>query len=150
MATRRFLTHPPQPARLRAAARRWVGDRRGAAMLEFAFLMPVMVLVLAGIIQFGMALYLRSSMLDTAQDAARRMAVGDLTTPSEVTSFVHNTMKSWVTPSVAAAWPDPSAGQTDVSVTLTVPMSDAVPFDLLGLFDTATMPASAVMRMEGL
>ena len=146
----RSARRPRRQTMVVSAIRAVIGDRRGAAVLEFAFLMPVLILILAGIVQFGMALFLRSSMLDTAQDVARRMAVGDLTTSPQVVSFVQDNMTGWVTPSVTAVWPDTGIGETDVSVTLTVPMSDAVPFDLLGLFDSASMPVSAVMRMEGL
>ena len=138
------------PAPLTRAMRRAIGERKGAAILEFAFVMPVLLLIFAGIVQFGMALFLRSSMLDTAQDAARRMAVGELTTSAQVASFVSDTMTTWATPTVAAHWPNQSAGETDVAVSITVPLSEAIPFDLLGLFDGAKLPAYSVMRMEGL
>ena len=127
-----------------------LGNDSGAALLEFAFLTPILVLLLAGIVQFGMVIFLRSSMQDVAQDAVRRMAVGEFTTALEVSTHVGNTFSSWVTPSVTAAWPNVGAGETDVSLTLSVALSDAVPFDLLGLFKGETMPVVAVMRQEAL
>ncbi len=126
-------------------ARRW-GDDTGAALLEFAFVAPLLVLLFAGIVQFGMVLLLRNNMQDTAQDAARRMAVGQFTSESQVTSFVNDTLITWATPTVAATWP--ASGETDVSVTISVSLAEAVPFDLLGLFEDHTMPATVSMRHE--
>ncbi len=128
----------------------FIRNNVGAALLEFAFLTPVLVLLLAGIVQFGMVIFLRSNMQDVAQDAVRRMAVGEFTTVPEVSTHIANTFNSWVTPSVDAAWPNVGAGETDVSLTLTVSLADAMPFDLLGMFAGETMPVVAVMRQEDL
>ena len=147
MLTRQIIRKAgPRSALQRRFVRARVDDG-GAAMLEFAFVAPLLILLFAGIIQFGMVLLLRSSMQDTAQDAARRMAVGEFTSESQVTSFVSNTLITWATPTVAATWP--GSGETDVSVTISVSLADAVPFDLLGLFEGQTMPATVSMRREG-
>ncbi len=142
------------PTQERTQARRrtpaFFRNAAGAALLEFAFLTPILVLLLAGIIQFGMVIFLRTNMHDVAQDAVRRMAVGEFTTAPEVSTHIANTFNSWVTPSVNAAWPDVGAGETDVSLTLSVSLADAVPFDLLGIFAGETMPVVAVMRQEDL
>ena len=140
----------PSRGKTTERARAVIGNDSGAALLEFAFLTPVLVLLLAGIVQFGMVIFLRSSMQDVAQDAVRRMAVGEFTTALEVSTHVGNTFSSWVTPSVTAAWPNVGAGETDVSLTLSVALADAVPFDLLGIFKGETMPVVAVMRQEDL
>lgn len=158
-----MTTVPRQGLSATARLRRWAArsaimrrldrgrsDTGGAALLEFAFVAPVLVLLFAGIIQFGMVLVLRSSMLDTAQDAARRMAVGEFSTQSEVADYVNSNMLTWAAPVVAATWPDEGAGETDVTVSVTVSMGEAVPFDLLGLFEGQTMPAIVTMRKEGL
>ena len=106
-AGRMLVPSPSTRTRPRIMAKRRgrtaLADTAGAALLEFAFLTPILVLLLAGIVQFGMVIFLRSNMQDAAQDAVRRMAVGEFTTAPEVSTYVADTFKSGVTPSVTAA-----------------------------------------------
>ncbi len=62
--------------------RRCVKIRRkedGSTAMEFALVMPVMLLILFGIIEFGSVLFLHNNMLNAARGAARRMAVAEMT-----------------------------------------------------------------------
>jgi Flp pilus assembly pilin Flp len=68
----------PRTARLRevdpgALAAR---DEEGAAAVEFAFLLPLLVLLLFGFIQFGLALNTRIQATNAAREAARAAVVG--------------------------------------------------------------------------
>lgn len=49
---------------------------RGAAAAEFAFLLPILVLLLLGIVQFGLAMYRISVVESAAREGARIAAVG--------------------------------------------------------------------------
>lgn len=147
MLTLQGIRHAGSRSTLRRRLDRVRSDDSGAALLEFAFVAPLLILLFAGIIQFGMVLLLRNNMQDIAQNAARRMAVGEFTSESEVTSYVNDTLITWASPTVTATWP--GVGETDVSVTISVSLGEAVPFDLLGLFDGHTMPAAVSMRKEG-
>lgn len=53
-----------------------VRNRRAAAALEFAFVMPIMTLMLFAIINFGIALNNRLVLTDGARAAVRELAVG--------------------------------------------------------------------------
>jgi Flp pilus assembly pilin Flp len=51
-------------------------DEEGAAAVEFAFLLPLLVLLLFGFIQFGIALNTRIQATNAAREAARAAVVG--------------------------------------------------------------------------
>ena len=51
-------------------------DEDGAAAVEFAFLLPLLVLLLFGFIQFGIALNTRIQATNAAREAARAAVVG--------------------------------------------------------------------------
>jgi Flp pilus assembly pilin Flp len=51
-------------------------DEEGAAAVEFAFLLPLLVLLLFGIIQFGIALNTRIQATNAAREAARAAVIG--------------------------------------------------------------------------
>ena len=67
----------PRPVRrfLRAVHR----DCRGGPAIEFAFIVPVLIILLAGIIQFGYALFIQNNMTNAAREGARSLAVGAVT-----------------------------------------------------------------------
>src|SRR3546814_2393043 len=52
--------------------------RSGAAAVEFAIVLPVFLMILFGIIQFGSVLFLHNNMVNAAREAARRMSVAEL------------------------------------------------------------------------
>ena len=51
-------------------------DEEGAAAVEFAFLLPLLVLLLFGFIQFGIALNTRIQATNAAREAARLAVIG--------------------------------------------------------------------------
>jgi hypothetical protein len=52
-------------------------DESGAVVVEFALLVPLLLLLVLGTIQYGMYFYSRQAGSDIARDAARRAAVSD-------------------------------------------------------------------------
>ncbi len=56
----------------------------GAVAVEFAFILPILLILVLGIIQYGMYFYARQGGSDVARDAARRAAVGE---PAGCTAF---------------------------------------------------------------
>jgi Flp pilus assembly protein TadG len=70
----------------RAGWRSFCDNRSGAALLEFAFLTPILMLLVTGIIQFGSLFFLENNMTNVARDAVRRLAVGDLDANSSCTT----------------------------------------------------------------
>ncbi len=53
-------------------------DRDGAAAVEFAFIMPILLLLFSGIVQFGSIMFLENHMTNVARETTRRVAVGEL------------------------------------------------------------------------
>ncbi|MCG8354378.1 MAG: pilus assembly protein [Kiloniellales bacterium] len=135
--------------RPRGRWRRLLRSERGSSAVEFAFVIPVLIAILGGIIQFGAIFFLQNNMASVARDAARRFAVGEMT-EAEAETYAQNQLVNWgVTFSVDASPPDPSdPTDTDVSVVITVPLADAAIVDLGGFFGTGNLAAQAVMRQE--
>lgn len=52
--------------------------RRGAAIVEFALILPLMLLLLAGIFEFGRAFWYYDALVKATRDAAREMSVAPL------------------------------------------------------------------------
>ena len=118
-------------------------SERGVAAIEFALVIPFVLLVLAGIIQFGFVLFLQSHVADVARDTARRAAVGELT-QAEAEQFAQDKLLNWgVTYDVVVA-----LNGTDVDVQISLPMSQAALIDVFGLFQSGTLTAAVTAREE--
>ena len=124
-------------------------NERGVAAIEFALAIPIVLLVLSGIIQFGFVLFLQSHVADVARDTARRAAVGELA-QAEAEQFAQDSLLNWgVAYSVAVTLPVPNdPNDTDVDVQISLPMSQVALIDLLGLFQSGTLTATVTAREE--
>ncbi len=133
--------------RLRAArgiVRSCWRSERGVAAIEFALVMPFVLLVLSGIIQFGFVLFLQSHVTDVARETARRVAIGEFE-QAEAVQFAQDSLLDWgVTYTVAVTFPNPD----DVDVQISLPMSQAALIDILGLFQSGTLTATVTAREE--
>jgi Flp pilus assembly protein TadG len=58
----------------------------GAAMVEMAFVLPIFLLVVWGIIDFGRLLFVSNSMATAVREGARQAAVVDLTNQANITA----------------------------------------------------------------
>lgn len=120
----------------------------GAVAGEFALLLPVLMLCLFGIIQFGSILYLHTNMENAAREAARRMAV-NAADDIQGRQVALDYLAGWgLTFNVNAVEAPPDVnGVIDVIVTISVPMADAgvVRFIPLGSGD---LQAEVRLRQE--
>ena len=64
---------PARPVVRRSKGRR--SRSRGQSLVEFALVLPVFLLVLSGVLDFGFALYSRISVINAAREGARSAAV---------------------------------------------------------------------------
>lgn len=87
-------------------------DRRGAALVEMALVLPIFFAVVLGIVEFGRAMMV-SQMVTNAAREATRLGIIDGSTNSDVETWVEEFLNSSI--NVAAS---------DVTVTITV---DAAP-----------------------
>jgi Flp pilus assembly protein TadG len=81
---------------------RFVRDTRGAALLEMALTLPLMLLVAIGIVEFGRA-YQTWQVLTNAVREGARVAVLPGTADSDVTSRVQSYMSDGQLPNAATA-----------------------------------------------
>ncbi len=136
---------------------------RGQALVEFALLLPVVMLILIGIVEFGRAWQAKQTLTDTAREAARMSVIGDQTmTQARVDSAVRVMMKraGFDSAAVTVAWPDgckmagcaplTSTGAV-TSVTLTIPHRFVALHRLITLVTSGgvlTLRTTARMRIE--
>ncbi len=123
--------------------RRFTHDRRGTSAIEMAFSLPILLMVLTGIIQFGAMFFLQNHMGDVARDTARRVSVGQITA-GQAQAYAEGELLNWnATFSVAV-----QELSDEVSVDITVPLAEASLVDILGLFKSGTLRARAEMPKE--
>ena len=136
---------PLTPFRLAAFERlvRFRRDRRGATAIELAFTLPILLMALTGIIQFGAIFFLQSHMGDVARDAARRVSMGQMNA-AEAKTHAEGELINWD----ATFAVDVQELSDDVRVSITVPLAEASLVDILGLFKSGTLSASADMPVE--
>jgi len=131
--------------------RRLGRDARGQALVEFALLLPVLLLLVLGIVELGRAWNLAQMMSDVAREGARRAVIADPTiTEQSVKDFMAGKLETAGVPAGAmtidfsktgANWH--SAG--DQVATITIPYG----WMFFGrAFPTITLTSSFTMRME--
>lgn len=113
-------------------------------MVEFALVLPLLVMLLVGIIQFGLAYSAQVSISGAAREGARALALGEPAADVEA-AVVGASGVAEVTDVVQAACPDPAPpGSTDyATVTVNATFEFSIPFADLG---TRTLSATARMR----
>ncbi len=142
--------HDRKPRRRSRALRDRHRPDRGAAAVEFAFILPVLVMIVAGLIQFGAIFFLQNNMANAAREAARALAAGSISTETESTQLVEQKLVNWgVTFTVDTTLPDPSdPTDSDFTVVVTAPLSEVAMFDYLGVFEGGTLRAAASMHAK--
>ena len=121
-------------------------DERGASAVEFALVLPFLIMLLLGIIQYGSLFLVQTRMNDAARDTARRLAVGDLKTESDAAAHARALLADWSAPFTAVA-SLPRPPDHDVSVTITVPMQRAALLDLVNIGMDGELKAEFHMLM---
>ena len=67
----------------------------GVAAIEFAFTVPVLVLILVGLIQVASAFFTLNQMNWVAREAARGLALGDIADAAAAEIFVRSNLINW-------------------------------------------------------
>ena len=120
---------------------RFRSSQRGVAAVEFAIVLPVLVILLTGIVQMGIMLFVGHNMVSVSQETARLVAVGELTTV-EGQTYADDHLINW------EMTYDISVQQqgSDIVVDIAVPLSDVALIDFLGLFKSGDLKTRASMR----
>jgi hypothetical protein len=131
---------------------------RGAAMVEFTLVAPILIFLTAGIVQFGYVFFLQNTMQNLARDAARGISVGELTGSAGDVScpgggggsaqeMICGGLASFSGTFTVNAVDPPNTGE-DVVVTVSLPMADAAVMDVLDVMSEGTLSVTATMRKE--
>jgi len=138
--------HNPSTHQLRRAK----NSRRGAAMIEFALCLPILLLLVFSIIELGRALMVHQILTNGAREGAR-LAVIPGSTDAQVFDKIDTYMNNagisgfsrTVTPSIASASPG-----DQLTVDVSVPFNQVSwGTNWLGI-DAATLSSSVIMRKE--
>lgn len=128
--------------------RRHIQNNRGQSMVEFALLLPILLLLVLGIIEFGRVFNESLVVTAAAREGARSAAVGNSD------SIATNTALSYITPGgrgTATVTISPSVRVGGQPVTVTVTNQVQIFAPLISAFfpsNPVIVSGSAVMRVE--
>lgn len=125
---------------------------RGAAAVEFALVLPVLVVLLFGIIEFGFILYSKEVLTNASREGTRAGIVQAVPKPTVgqiqgvVTNYISNTgvLGTWTTTVTGAG----GAFGANLTVTVTLPYNYLVLPNFTTLTGPLTLTATTVMRHE--
>ena len=136
--------------------RRWRAGRladRGAAAVELALLLPVLLLLVFGIVDFGRALNAQITLTQAAREGARLVALNEASVTSRTQAAA--TGLSNVTVTVVDSCPAGATGGTDAVVKVSYSFSFVTPvgkvaamFGGSGYGSPITLSAQGVMPCE--
>lgn len=136
----------------RGRYRRSRKGRCGAALVETAVTLPVLLLVLFGIMTFGSLFFARHTMLHAAREAARVMAIADATAADAEAVALDRLSQLNGDFNIIITEPDPfNPDDLDVVVEISVPVTQVTvpdPFSLVG--PDREIRVRATMRKEEL
>lgn len=132
-------------------------SRRGATMVELAIVLPVLLLIILGIIEFGRGVMVQQILTNAAREGARQAVLPGMTTlqvEDRVNSYLDNTSVSGASRKVEVRDLNGNrvqvatvAPRSTVVVFVSVPY-DQVSFALRRWLGGRTLSASAAMRKE--
>lgn len=121
-------------------------SHRGAALLEFAFTLPIFLVLLLGVMEFANFFFTRNVMLHAARDAARSYATGDLTAAEarqrSLDLLPNANFKAFASPS--------SSTDLDKWIEIRIPVDDAALGDPLNILGSSNLVVRVTMRREDL
>ena len=120
--------------------------RTGAVLLEFAFVMPLFLLLLLAVIEFATVLFVRHAMLNAARDAVRSYSIHEFDSAGAITLATERLPAIDVGFTVSAT-PDSDPG-IDRWVEISVPMTEASLGDPLGVLGDGDLTVRVTMRQE--
>jgi Flp pilus assembly protein TadG len=127
-----------------------VASDRGSAAVEFALLLPVLLLLLFGVIDFGRAINAQITLTQAAREGARLASVGQ--SSSTVVSRTQSaaTGLSGVTVTVSSSCPTNAGTGVDAIVQASSSFSFITPVGAIaGLFGTAGYGSSLTLSATG-
>jgi Flp pilus assembly protein TadG len=125
-------------------------SERGAAAVEFALVLPLLVVILLGTIEFGRAYNAQISLTHAARETARHMVIHDDGTASATVWAAASTAGRNAAPTLKSsdmaftATPTKCTAGTMLTVTITYPLKT-----ITGVANDMTLTGKAAMRCGG-
>ena len=142
---------------LKTILRLWRCEQ-GAALVEFTLVLPILILLTAGVVQFGYMFFVQNTMQNMAREAARGIAVGELSATGSDTTCPGGAAGSaeehvcdglsGLNGTFTVNAVDPPDPGDDVVVTVSLPMEDATVMDPFNMMGNGTISTEATMRKE--
>lgn len=123
-------------------------SRRGVSIVESAFMIPILMSLIFGAIEFGMMLHMRHTMLVAAREAARELAVTGGSIAQAQQTAIDMLPGGELDFDVVASQPAPDDLNRDVNVEISVPFADAALGDMFGIFGEDRLSVQVTMRSE--
>lgn len=128
-------------------------NQKGVASVEFAVVLPLLMLLICGTIEFGALFYNKQVLTNASREAARAGITGESPTAIQeiVTRYCEGRLiglKNAVTASMVSVVVSPPDAQNDLTVTVNLNY-DYLFAQIVGIHQT-TISAQTVMRMEPL
>ncbi len=136
--------------KLARSVARFKKQQDGAAVVEFALVLPVLIMLLLGIFEFSWLFFQRHNILTAAERGARGVATQTLTS-AEAKTEAEASLSSWnITSTVTIVEPDPSnVNDRDVVVRISAPVQS---LSMTGFFNSvlpSEISVETFMRQEG-
>ncbi|MBI1903169.1 MAG: pilus assembly protein [Planctomycetia bacterium] len=143
--------HAPSAGKLCRTHRSCGKFRRAAAVVEFAAVAPVLILLVFGMIEFGRMVMVQQVITNASREGARA-GILDGATNASVTSTVNNYLASasisGATVTVTPTEPSTAPAGGSVTVAVSVPFSQVTWLPAPMFLGGSTLVASTVMRRE--
>jgi Flp pilus assembly protein TadG len=141
----------PASAKLESLIRVCRRNRRGAAVVEFAVVAPVFIMLVFGMIEYGRMVMVQQLLTNASREGARMGVLDGATTASvqtSVTTYLSNASVSGATVTVSPNPPSSAGYGAPVTVTVTVPFSQVSWIPTPMFLSGKTLTATSVMRRE--
>jgi Flp pilus assembly protein TadG len=109
---------------------------RGAAVLETALVLNVLLLGILGVFEYGRIVMLRQLMYNAAREGARLAVVGTAATPEVTTAQIQQTVTSYL------------AGQTLSNMTITVYQANPTTWANIGAWDQTPYGGAIAVEID--
>jgi Flp pilus assembly protein TadG len=124
-----------------------IRDERGAAAVELALILPILVLLVFGIVQFSLAYNRQQGLHAAAREGARIASLPD-TTSTEITDRVNDSLSGISFDSTPVIDPGISCnGRSGETVVVTVTVDNTIDLPMLG-GPTVTLTGRGEFRCE--
>lgn len=126
----------------------FIKDKRGQSLIEFALVLPILLLVVFGITEFGRAIMVKNVLHTASREGARLAAVSPVSDSLSVQARVQEVLDAAnITPKEITIQFDPGAKTVEVTVTTDFEVLSAGVLDpIMGTFE---LKGYTVMRYEG-